>query len=526
MKRIFYLVVFSILFLGPFYGISKNISFKNHSLFVADLLKIEGVQSSFFKEKSKDTLILIKEHLENADQHKNNSLYAVAYEHLWKAMLLANTINATDKLVAIHSELGMLYGIYGQEKEAIEHKKKSLFYAKLSEQPIKKRENGLLKAYYNLAVQYRKAKNYDQALVYLDSCSYTENKNRAIFRENAYVQAEKGNIALQKMELAKAEILLLSSKKLLEHKNKHYLVVVYSFLGDLYIAKKDLEKAIYYYEKSLTSMFDFKSHTDLKSDVFKKISMAYKEQKQLDKAYQYLEASTKIADSLFSMRSQNNSRLFEIKNSYKEAVVEKDKKIRQQENVLVNKKKIQTRLIFGIIIIFCVFFLWIFVSSYKEKLRKLKTEQEKSALKIKHNQEKLAIVLETKSKELTVSALQLIDKDKNIDKLLKALKLSAPKTYGKVKREIVNGNKGLWETFNLRFTEVNSDFYVRLRARHATLTPTEQKHCALMKLKFDSKEMARLLHISISSVHMSRHRIRKKIGLQRNEDLSNYIDTI
>jgi len=62
--------------------------------------------------------------------------------------------------------------------------------------------------------------------------------------------------------------------------------------------------------------------------------------------------------------------------------------------------------------------------------------------------------------------------------------------------------------------------------QHDSLTPTEEKHCELIKLKFDSKEMARLLNISVSSVHISRYRIRKKMRLERGDDLSNYIASI
>ena len=88
------------------------------------------------------------------------------------------------------------------------------------------------------------------------------------------------------------------------------------------------------------------------------------------------------------------------------------------------------------------------------------------------------------------------------------------------------GSDDLWESFNLRFTEVNGNFYDRLREKHPELSNTEFKHCALIKLNFGTKEMARILNIEPHSVHISRSRIRKKIGLERSESLEKYIEAL
>lgn len=526
MKKYFWLLILGIVFsLNAFSEITKSISFNERNEKDISIIVNKQPSDSLIK-KSKDTIALIEYHIELSDINKNKGLYAVAYEHLWKALLFAKAINDVEKLASIHDELGVLYGIYGKEDKSIKHKQLSLFYLKKGTLKTRSELRGLIKAYYSLAVQYRKANKYDKSLVYLDSCLYVEKKNTLEKINYPYLDAEKGIIFLSKNQLKEGEELLIKAKEVFEQENKHYIIVVYYFLGDLYTKKKDFDKAIYFYEKSLSSMFVYKSHTDFKTDILKKIGALYQWKGELIKAYFYLEESTKISDSLFSMRSKNNSKLFEIKNRYKETIVKKDAQINQQQHILEKKKRIQSRLIFIIAFIIFSIILLMIIFYHQVKIRKLKVEKENAAIKIKHDKEKLNIVLETKRKELTVSALQLIDKDKNIDILLEVLKNDAPNAYRKIKKEIVRGNNDLWESFNLRFTEVNIDFYKCLREKHNALTPTEQKHCALIKLKFDSKEMARLLNISINSVHISRHRIRKKIGLQRDEDLSNYIANI
>ena len=56
------------------------------------------------------------------------------------------------------------------------------------------------------------------------------------------------------------------------------------------------------------------------------------------------------------------------------------------------------------------------------------------------------------------------------------------------------------------------------------LKQTDLKICALVKLNFPSKDMAKLLGISVESVHTSRHRLRKKLGLERNDNLEEFIN--
>ena len=134
--------------------------------------------------------------------------------------------------------------------------------------------------------------------------------------------------------------------------------------------------------------------------------------------------------------------------------------------------------------------------------------------------------MELKSKELTSYALQLIDKDSAIDDLLNVLKEKAPSSYKSLSNKYKKGAENLWDEFNLRFTEVNSEFYTRLKEKHPNFTPTEQKHCALIKLKFTTKEMARILNIEAHSVNISRSRIRKKIGLKRSDSLETYVTNL
>jgi DNA-directed RNA polymerase specialized sigma24 family protein len=78
----------------------------------------------------------------------------------------------------------------------------------------------------------------------------------------------------------------------------------------------------------------------------------------------------------------------------------------------------------------------------------------------------------------------------------------------------------------MRFIEVNKEFYDQIFAEFPNLSQGDQKLCALIKLNFSSKEMSRLLGISVESVHTLRHRIRKKMKLSRSINLEDFINSI
>lgn len=81
-----------------------------------------------------------------------------------------------------------------------------------------------------------------------------------------------------------------------------------------------------------------------------------------------------------------------------------------------------------------------------------------------------------------------------------------------------------WEEFETWFTEVHTDFFSQLRSGHPELSQREIKVCALLKLNLLSKDIANLMNIQVNTVDIYRHRIRKKIGLNTDENLNQFLD--
>jgi len=80
-----------------------------------------------------------------------------------------------------------------------------------------------------------------------------------------------------------------------------------------------------------------------------------------------------------------------------------------------------------------------------------------------------------------------------------------------------------WQTFTNNFDAVYDDFTKRLRLQHPGLTPAELRVCCYLRMGLSSKDMAPLFNISYRSVEMTRYRLRKKLGLDRDVNLGDYL---
>ncbi len=82
------------------------------------------------------------------------------------------------------------------------------------------------------------------------------------------------------------------------------------------------------------------------------------------------------------------------------------------------------------------------------------------------------------------------------------------------------------EEFKLFFGRVHPNFYNTLSERFPDLTPRDIRLCAFLYLGMTTKEIAVLTYREIRSVDSARNRLRKKLGLELNDDLTAYMRSI
>jgi len=82
---------------------------------------------------------------------------------------------------------------------------------------------------------------------------------------------------------------------------------------------------------------------------------------------------------------------------------------------------------------------------------------------------------------------------------------------------------GDWKNFQFHFEKVHGDFSTRLKEEYKALSAQELKLSAYLRLNLSTKEIANLLNISNRGVEIGRYRLRKKLELDRSQNLAEFI---
>jgi DNA-binding CsgD family transcriptional regulator len=80
-----------------------------------------------------------------------------------------------------------------------------------------------------------------------------------------------------------------------------------------------------------------------------------------------------------------------------------------------------------------------------------------------------------------------------------------------------------WKTFETHFDQAHQDFINRLKTEYPFLTQSDLKLCAYLRLNISSKEIAHLLNISLRGVEVRRYRLRKRLNLNTEDNLYDFL---
>lgn len=183
-----------------------------------------------------------------------------------------------------------------------------------------------------------------------------------------------------------------------------------------------------------------------------------------------------------------------------------------------------------------VVLLFIFIKRwYKKKYEKKEKEinQEKLVAQLKSEQEIMTLKQENLNNEIESINRDLVSTTMAVikrDELLNAIKQKLQQASGRsgindvlnVIDENIDKNDG-WKLFQDAFNNMDRDFLKKLKEQHPLLTPNDLKLCVYLRLNLSSKEIAPMLNISPQSVEIKRFRLRKKMELDHEENLTDYI---
>lgn len=160
------------------------------------------------------------------------------------------------------------------------------------------------------------------------------------------------------------------------------------------------------------------------------------------------------------------------------------------------------------------------VKRSKEEIQRLETE-------------KIQAELEHKKRELVSATLHLVKKNETISEIADQISV-IKKNSGdpKVSRQLQKLIHSLrqeevidegWEQVMYHFNELNEGYFDRLKKDYPSLTPKDLKLCAYLKMNLTTKEMASLMNVSLRGIEASRYRLRKKLDLETEDNLTAFL---
>jgi tetratricopeptide (TPR) repeat protein len=277
----------------------------------------------------------------------------------------------------------------------------------------------------------------------------------------------------------------------------------------------------------------------------KEIAEVYELSGKYEKAYFYLYESNKLEEALFS---KDNLRIInEFKEKYESEKIENTNKLLQKDLELKEKSERLFIILFILLILLSVSIIMFYKSRAKlmaknkmllqsefnlrhSQLQKIEAENKLLEDRIfaekqinRLQREKHEFELEFKNTKLANATICLVNKNEILSEVLTELKKHNPN--GQLENVIrfiqINTDSNQdWHHFRIEFEKTNPGFFDRLHSTYSNLSEYDVRLCAYLLIGLTTKEIARLMNLSIDAVSKNRQRLRKKMILKPETDLN------
>ncbi len=506
------------------FGKAKKLKFEQPDSAVHQLTLIHEVAS-----ETLDTMMAIKSLMELASVYGHQANYKASYDQLWSALLLADAAQQELTKSFIYKAIGRYYSFFNRKEKAVTFLQLAI---DLKKQHIN--DNDLSKAhladnYHAFVATYRELNEPQLAQQYLDS-AFLYYKPNISTPDLSYLNFEQAVLYNVSRQPEKAIAIFKEILPWFEQNRVNYQVLVYNYLGDSFKLLGDYKQSKNSYQKALAISEQCKCHIDFTPLIYERLYVVNYRQGKYQEAAVHLKRAKDLDALFFDSRSEGNRPLLEIQDAFRQTKEAQAKYLKEQQLLQLEQQQ-KVSFLEKILLIGCIGFLLLFGFLYFRYVRaKYKAEKQLIRKKQELEIQKTNELVEFKNKELAAFALKLIEKENFIG----ALKDKLSKEKGEIKRQELeklvhsaeNSSQENWKEFEARFVSVNDSFYEKLKTKFPKLTQGDLKLCALIKLNFSSKEMAKLTGISVDSMHTTRSRLRKKLNLVKGSNLKEFIANI
>lgn len=451
----------------------------------------------------------------------NLGRYKTALEYLITSEKNYEQLQDESGIAMVNLDKAIVYDELNDDVKAGECTKKAAMIYKA--QPDKQLNYGI--ALIDLTTTYLKLKQYDSIKKYLPIAhKIVEGKHQMamsyVYQNYGTLYFDLGNYDTAIDYYNKA----IALNKSID--NTSLNVTLYGFLSEIYIKKQQPDTA-YEYALKADSIAQAMDNTSLKLANLPNLAEASYAKKLYTESHEALKTYIHLYDSIKGV--ERVKEISALEEAYEAEKRENVIQLQQQENALLQEKNRASNnrnWAFGILALLIALVAYLLIHRFR-----LKNQQQRIQMKIRELENaNLNKEINYKNRELTSKVLQIAQKNELLEELksnLDTLKRTTGHSrevnqlYNKLQIEKqIDEN---WDSFLKQFTEINPKFYEELDQRHEGLTKNDFRLAALVKMNVNSKDIASILNISPEGVKKARYRLRKKLHLNSDDNLEQYL---
>lgn len=427
----------------------------------------------------------------------NSDSVLSAFGHLQDAMTELHELNDSDGLFEAVVYMSMLYDQIGQKSEAhrllrtVEFRDVGNYKAYSSQYYLR------MMAYYSMLLErdYERSEHFTNMAIDFSRRKYPADK--------AYVYMDMANLAeLHIMhgdpEKARQVISDIESSEPVEY--QLYRSQVYYCRGMMYEMAGHADSAYACYEQCLT----WSRRYNTRDNELNVLRMMVRADSAAADMHRYI-AHRRSIDSL--MAEQNGSEMY-----YRMAVMKE-----QHKTELMKQEGTKSKTINTIVLVALSVLLLMTVTGFVLIYKNAKTKQRLAVVE----RQRLDAAIEMEKLEKELLRLKMEQSDRKLTKahnenLAMSLRIAAGQ----------RGEADRLHPLERTLKDIDNDFIHRVEHMFPALSRNDMRLMSLIKSGMASNEIAALLNITVESLHKSRYRLRKKLGLRNGQDLETFIDSL
>lgn len=462
-----------------------------------------------------DSLELVSQLNDLGTAYKSRNEYDHALKYYFEVLTICEDMELDRGVSASLGNIGLSYFEMGEQDKALTFYRRALEINKrLDNKP------SLAVNYNNIGLLYGDEGRYKEALtLHFKALELRRELDYTIEIANSLNNI--GRLYMQQDQFGEARDYLDQALKVNGNRDPELTSIIHENITKNYISAERYDSALVYAQKTLALSRAFGTKLGIKVG-YELLVKIHRELGNYKKALENQQQLMVVKDSI--LNEEKARQIIELQTKYETAQKEK-------EIAILTKEKEQEMLFRNAFLVGFILIGIIGLLVYNRQRLKIKNnsiEMQNQRLKTRQLEQDL----EFKNKQLTTHTLHLVQKNEAMKKLKEKITEIRIQENGNVKKELqrlrnlVDYSFSLdedWEQFRLYFEKVHTGFFDTLKEQYPDLTPNELRLAALAKLNLSIKETATIMGITPNSVKTARYRLRKKLGMETGENLTEFL---